>query len=76
MLSNRIGLNFGFKFTHANLWLKKSKQSDNPEEIYLNDARTGGSIPYSGFKQFAWGSFYGGVNVYFGIKEKSYVYRK
>jgi hypothetical protein len=76
MLSNRIGLNFEFKFTHANLLLKKSKQSDNANEIYLNDARTGGTIPYSGFKQFAWGSFYGGVNVYFGIKEKSYVYRK
>lgn len=76
MLSNRIGLNFGFKFTHANLLLKKSKQSDNPDEIYLNDARTGGTIPYSGFKQFAWGSFYGGANLYFGIKEKSYVYWK
>ncbi len=73
LLNDRFGLNAGFKFTHANLWFKDSKTSDNPNEIYLNDKRVSPRIPYSGWKQFAWGSFYGGVSIYFGIEQKSYI---
>ncbi len=76
LLGNNYGFNFGFKINHANLWLKDSKTSDNANEIYLNDKRLVPRIPYSGWKQFAWGSIYGGVNIYFGIKEKTYTMRK
>lgn len=76
MLSKQIGLNCGFRFTHANLWLKQSKVSANPDEIYLNDKLISPKIPYSGFKQFAWGSFFMGLNLYFGIKDKQYIYIK
>jgi hypothetical protein len=76
MLNNKLGFNCGFRFTHANLWLKQSKNSDNANEIYLNDKRVEPRLPYSGFKQFAWGSFFCGLNVYFGISEKEYIYQK
>ena len=76
LLNDRIGMNFGFRFNHANLWLKDTKVSDNPNELYLNDKRVIPRIPYSGWRQFAWGSFYGGVNIYFGIRQKSYVMKK
>lgn len=75
MINNKIGLNTGFMFTHANLWLKQSKESSNPNEIYLNDGLIKPRIPFSGFKQFAWGSFFAGVNYYFGIADKEYIYR-
>ncbi len=29
-LTDDFGMNFGLRFTHANLWLKSSKQSDDP----------------------------------------------
>lgn len=76
MINNSLGFNGGFRFTHANLWLKDSKTSINPGEIYLNDKRVEPKILYSGFKQFAWGSFFFGVNLYFGITEKEYIYTK
>ena len=76
LLRNNVGLNFGLKFTHANLWLKESKVSDNPDEIYLNDQRVTNRQLFSGFRQFAWGSFFCGVNYYFGVKEKHYYYKK
>lgn len=76
LLNDRIGMNFGFRFNHANLWLKDTKVSDNPNELYLNDKRVTPRVPYSGWRQFAWGSFYGGVNIYFGIKQKKYILRK
>ena len=73
LLNDNFGLNAGFKFNHANLWLKDSKVDDNTSEIYLNDKRVLPKIPYSGWKQFAWGSFYMGVNIYFGIQQKIYL---
>jgi hypothetical protein len=76
MISKQFGFNGGFRFTHANLWLKKSKESGNPGEINLNDARTQPRIPYSGFKQFAWGSFFAGLNYFFGVKEKEYIFTR
>lgn len=76
MITNTLGVNCGIRFTHANLWLKDSRVSDNPNEIYLNDSRTGSGQQYSGFKQFAWGSFFAGLNYYLGIKEKTYLYTR
>jgi hypothetical protein len=76
LLTDKIGTNFGFSFTHSNLWLKQTKQSDNPNEIYLNDKRVVPRQPYSGFRQFAWGSFYAGLNYYFGVQKKQYIFRK
>jgi hypothetical protein len=75
-LNNWLGVNFGFRFTHANLWFKQTKESDNPNEVYLNDKRVSPRMPYSGFRQFAWGSFNAGVNFYFGIKEKQYIIKQ
>ena len=74
MISNSLGFNCGIRFTHANIWLKQSKTSDNPEEINLNDKKVSPWIPYSGFKQFAWGSFFAGFNYYFGIQETEYTF--
>jgi opacity protein-like surface antigen len=76
MLSNNMGLNFGFRFTHANVWLKNSEVSTDPNEVYLNDKRVSPKLPYSGFKQFAWGSFFLGMDLYFGVSEKKYIYPK
>lgn len=76
LVNNDFGLNFGFQFTHANLLLKKSEPSSNTDEIYLNDKKVSPKIPFSGFKQFAFGSFFGGVNIYFGVNKKDYIIRK
>jgi hypothetical protein len=76
LINNRIGLNCGIKIVHANLWLKNTKVSENPNEIYLNDERVVPRIPFSGFRQFMWGALYGGVNIYFGIIQKDYYFRK
>ncbi len=76
MINDRMGINTGFMFTHANLWLKQSKESSEPGRIYLDDAMIKPRLLYSGFKQFAWGSFFMGVDYYFGISDKQYVYPK
>ncbi len=76
LLTKNTGLSFGLKFTHANLWLKSSKVSENPGEIYLNDQKVYNNELYSGYRQFAWGSFELGFNYYLGVKEKEYYYRK
>ncbi len=76
LLNNKFGLNCGIRIVHANLWLKDTKISENPNEIFLNDKRVIPRIPYSGFRQFMWGSLYAGVNYYFGITQKDYYYRK
>ncbi|MBN8584928.1 MAG: hypothetical protein J0M37_07505 [Ignavibacteria bacterium] len=76
LLSKNVGLSFGLKFTHANLWLKQSSSSDNPLELNLNDQKVNNGQLYSGYRQFAWGSFGIGFNYYLGVKEKEYYYRK
>ena len=76
LLNNKYGLNCGIRVVHANIWLKDTKVSDNPNEIYLNDKRVVPRIPYSGWRQFAWGELYAGVNYYFGITQKEYVIKK
>ncbi len=67
---NTVGFNLGVKFTHANVFFKESKESSNPNEIYLNDDKITPNIPYAGWKQFFYSSFFTGVNFYFGMKNK------
>lgn len=76
MLNEKIGLNFGFQFTHANLWLKSTNTSNTGNDIYLDDKKVTPRVPFSGFKQFAFGSFYGGVSYFFGVEKKEYYYKK
>jgi hypothetical protein len=76
LINNRFGLNCGIKLVHSNLWLKSTKVSENPNEIYLNDERVFPRVPYSGWRQFMWGELYGGINFYFGISEKDYTIKK
>lgn len=75
LLTDDFGFNCGLKFTHANLWFKSSKQSSDPNYIYLDDQRVSPRFPFSGFKQFAWGSFYAGVNIFFGVEKKQYIFK-
>jgi hypothetical protein len=76
LLNNRFGFNCGLKLTHANLWLKNTKASDNPNDINLNDQRVSPRLPYSGWRQFVWGELYAGINYYFGISQKVYIIKK
>lgn len=76
LLSKNVGLSFGLKFTHANIWLKQSNLQDTQGELYLNDQKVSNGQLYSGYRQFAWGSFGIGVNYYLGVNEKEYYYRK
>ncbi len=70
--NNNVGLNLGIKLTHANLMNKQSKASTNPNETTLNDDKlpAGTVIPFAGWKQFVYSTFYTGINVYFGMKNK------
>lgn len=76
LLTDNFGFNCGLKFTHANLWFKSSKQSADPNSVYLDDQRATPRFPFSGFKQFAWGSFYAGINLFFGIEKKEYYFKR
>lgn len=67
-----VGMNFGFKFTHANLFLKKVTVPTSDNEAYLNDDGTDPPVLYAGWKQFAYGSVFAGLSYYFGVKEKRY----
>ena len=68
--NNYFGMNLGYRITHANLIGKKSTASTNLSETTLNDDKvtTGETIPYAGWKQFLFSSFYAGFNYYFGMK--------
>ena len=70
--NNKVGVNLGYKITQANIVGKESKISTVLNETYLNDNKVtaGESIPYAGWKQFMYSSFYAGVNFYFGMKNK------
>lgn len=67
-----VGFNFGFKFTHANLLLKKTIIPTGDTETELNDDSSDPMVLYGGWKQFAYGSLYAGVSFYFGVKERRY----
>ncbi len=70
--NNKVGVNLGYKLTHANIIGKESKVSTSLSETYLNDNKitSGEVIPYAGWKQFLYSSFYAGFNFYFGLKNK------
>ncbi len=70
--NNKVGMNLGYKLTHANIVGKKSQVSTALTETYLNDDKVtaGETIQYAGWKQFLYSSFYAGVNFYFGMKNK------
>lgn len=70
--SNQAGINIGIKFTHANAIGRQNKTSANPNETYLNDDKQTGTatLPFTGWKQFFYGTFYGGFNFYFGMKNR------
>lgn len=69
-VTNYFGFNLGIKLTHVNLFLKESKESPSPDEIYLNDQKITPNIPYAGWKQFFYSSFFAGINYYIGMKNK------
>lgn len=71
-INNKVGLNLGYKITHANIVGKQSKVPTSLSETTLNDDKvtTGEVVPYGGWKQFLYSSFYAGINFYFGMKNK------
>ena len=70
-LNDKVGLNLGVKLTHANVIGRQSKVSPNPNQTYLNDDKvTGNPIPFAGWKQFLYSTFFTGINYYFGMKDK------
>lgn len=68
--TNNFGVNLGMKFSHLNILLKDSKESGDPANVNLNDKFIEPRIPYSGWKQFFYSSFYTGFNFYFEMKNK------
>jgi opacity protein-like surface antigen len=69
-LSNSVGINLGARFTNVNTWLKSTKGDPNATEISLRDAYTSNPLPFGGWKNFAYTSFYLGVSMYFGVKDR------
>lgn len=77
MFSNQAGVNFGVKLTNSNQVLKSTKESSDPNEVPLRDKKDDtGSIEFGGFKNFIFTSFYMGVNIYFGVKDIVYKFKK
>ena len=78
LMSENFGFNLGFKITHANLFKKEAKPSDNQYEINLNDddSNSDPPLPYSGKKQIVFLSVVTGVSFYLGISEKKYILPK
>jgi len=70
--NNKVGFNLGYKITHANIIGKQSKVPTSLSETTLNDDKvtSGEAVPYGGWKQFLYSSFYAGINFYFGMKNK------
>lgn len=69
LINKKTGLNFGVNLTCSNLLIKSSSPSSDPNNIPLRDKKLDNPIPFSGYKQFLFISFYAGVNLYFGITE-------
>lgn len=67
-----IGINLGVRFTHANLLLKNSPLLTDSTQTGLNDDGVITPQIYSGWKQFAYASVFGGFSYYFGVREKRY----
>ncbi|HAX50313.1 MAG TPA: hypothetical protein PK605_15050 [Ignavibacteria bacterium] len=77
MFNNQVGGNFGIKLTNSNQILKSTKTSDNPDEVPLRDKKDDtGEIEFGGFKNFIFTTFYVGFNVYFGVNDIIYKFKK
>jgi hypothetical protein len=76
----KVGINFGLKFTHANLLMKKSVTGEQSSDGTLftteinDDPVPEGAEPilFAGWKQFAYFSGSVGLSYFFGVKEKRY----
>lgn len=71
--NNKVGMNVGYKISHSNIIGRQTKVSASLTETYLNDEKVSEGadpIPYAGWKQFVYSSFYAGINFYFGMKNK------
>lgn len=71
-INNNFGFNLGVKLSHINVIGRKSQVSANVNESYLNDDKVTGTtvIPFAGWKQFFYSTFFTGINYYFGMKVK------
>ena len=67
-----VGINFGLKWTHANLLLKNSTESTDKTVRDLNDLNVKPWYLYAGWKQFAYVSAFVGISYYFDVKVKRY----
>lgn len=67
-----FGVNMGVKFTHANLLMKKFTQSTDSAQTELNDLGANNPQLYSGWKQFAYATVFGGFSYYFSVRELRY----
>jgi hypothetical protein len=67
-----FGINFGIKYSHLNLLLKSTSPVNVNSETDLNDNAIVPPQVFSGWKQFAYSSFFGGFSYYFGVKELRY----
>jgi opacity protein-like surface antigen len=67
-----FGINFGLRFTHSNLFLKKTTVPTSDFETTLNDDSSELPVLYGGWKQFAFVSGFAGFSYYFGVKERRY----
>lgn len=71
-LTNNIGINMGARVMNVNTWLKSSKNDQNGNEIGLRDAFSSPPVPYGGWKNFAFTSFFLGTSIYFGVGDRLY----
>mgnify|MGYP003548026890 FL=1 len=56
---------------------KSTKTSDNPDEVPLRDKKIDSEeIEFGGFKNFVFTSFYLGMNIYFGVNDIIYKFKK
>ena len=77
MFNNKVGINFGLKLTNSNQVFKSTKESNDPDVVPLRDKKDDtGEIEFGGYKNFIFTSFYLGMNVYFGVKDIVYKFKK
>ncbi len=72
LLTNSIGLNLGFKFTLANLFLKQSEVVSDSSSYILEDGKPDVPGKYLGRKNFGFFTVFTGICFYWGIIEKQY----
>jgi hypothetical protein len=73
--NDKVGFNFGYKITHANLVGRQVKNPPGRNETYINDEtavpdENGDVFPFTGSKKFVYSTFYTGFNFYLGMRNK------